>query len=211
MDYQLDQVVGPAAEPLSVAEAKLHSRVEVLDDDALIARLIVAMRQRAEVRLRRRLLTQTWDLSLDAWPTPRYDGGRRREQLYLPATVPAEISGQLAGYGPLQSVVSITYLDATRTVQTIDPADYRVIPGLPGRIFPITGKAWPAVLREPACITVRFTGGFADATDPRLECVKQWMLVNIGTFYEQRESILVGGVATPITLCDSLLDPLRWC
>lgn len=210
LDYQLELVTGPASEPLTLAEAKLHSRVDVSDDDTLITRLIVAMRQVAEVKLKRRLVSQTWDLTLDAWPSPRYRDGRLRESLYVPLSSTAEIGEELGGNVPLQSVTSITYLDANRATQTVSPTDYRVVPGIPGRIFPVTGKSWPAVLREPAVITIRFVCGFASASDPRLECVKEWMLMNLGTFYDNRESVVVGSAVTPITLCDSLLSPLDW-
>lgn len=65
-------VTAPAAEPLSLADAKAFLRVEHGDDDAIIASLIVAARNHIEALTRCVLITQTWRLVLDRWP----DGGR---------------------------------------------------------------------------------------------------------------------------------------
>jgi uncharacterized phiE125 gp8 family phage protein len=62
-------LTAPAAEPLSLAEAKAFLRVEHDDDDGVIAALIAGARLYVEGQTRRALLTQTWRLVLDAWPT----------------------------------------------------------------------------------------------------------------------------------------------
>jgi len=58
----------PAAEPVTLADAKAHLKVDSTDDDALIASLITAARARAEWHTGRALVTQSWTLWLDAWP-----------------------------------------------------------------------------------------------------------------------------------------------
>jgi uncharacterized phiE125 gp8 family phage protein len=209
LSYQLEQVVGPAVEPLSILDAKNHLRVDVPDDDALIGRLLVAMRQSAETRLRRALLTQTLDLILDVWPYPlQVWTGRVLQTMNMPPTPRAAIVDGIKP--PLQSVVQITYLDATGATQTVDPSVYRVITGTPGAIFPHIGKAWPAVNLEPGCITVRYICGFTDPADDRLSCVKAWMLVNLGTYYENRESVITGTIVNSLPGSDALLAPLDW-
>ena len=54
------QLTPPAAEPLTLAEAKLHLRVDadITDDDSLITALIVTARQQAEHRTGRSLVSQ---------------------------------------------------------------------------------------------------------------------------------------------------------
>ena len=64
----LQLVTPPTGEPVSLAEAKLHLRVDVDDDDALIGSIISAARQAAETLTGRQLITSRWKLVLDAFP-----------------------------------------------------------------------------------------------------------------------------------------------
>src|ERR1051325_11329554 len=94
----------PTVEPVSLDEAKGQVRVELdfHSDDALILGLIAAARRLAEVFCGRAFLTQTWDLTLDAFPSgwgPRWPatlGGRDAIRLPRP---------------PLQSVSYVKYVD----------------------------------------------------------------------------------------------------
>ena len=54
-------VTPPAEEPVSLAEAKLHLRVDIADDDALITALISAARQAAETITGRQIVTARWN------------------------------------------------------------------------------------------------------------------------------------------------------
>ena len=53
----LQLVTPPAEEPVSLAEARLHLRVDFTDDDALITSLIAAARQAAETLTGRQFVT----------------------------------------------------------------------------------------------------------------------------------------------------------
>jgi uncharacterized phiE125 gp8 family phage protein len=57
--------VSPGIEPVSVAEAKLHCRVENAEEDELIAALIAAARQKAEEFCRRSFVEQVWEAGFD--------------------------------------------------------------------------------------------------------------------------------------------------
>ena len=59
---------GPAAEPITLAQAKAHLRVEHDDDDDIIAALIAGSRIHVETQTRRALITQSWRLVRDVWP-----------------------------------------------------------------------------------------------------------------------------------------------
>jgi hypothetical protein len=61
-------LTGPAAEPITLAEAKQFLRVEHDDDDDVIAALIAGSRIHVETQTRRALITQSWRLTRDAWP-----------------------------------------------------------------------------------------------------------------------------------------------
>lgn len=59
----------PESEPLSLFEAKNYLRVAHEADDALIASMIAAARIQVESRTRRALISQTWRILLDRWPS----------------------------------------------------------------------------------------------------------------------------------------------
>lgn len=69
---------GPAEEPVSRAVAKAHLREDQVDaaNDTLIDSMITAARVHAENVCRRAFVTQQWDLYLDAFPLPGYNGGQ---------------------------------------------------------------------------------------------------------------------------------------
>ena len=68
MTAQIVTFTAPASEPITLAEAKMHCRIDNADEDELVIMLIASVRHHAETILRRRLITQTLDGYLDAFP-----------------------------------------------------------------------------------------------------------------------------------------------
>ncbi len=178
-------ITPPVAEPVTLAEAKLHLRVDHADDDTLISVLIKTARQQAEHRTHRRYGVQVWERAYGTFPP---------WALMLPDP-------------PVTSIVSIKYDDSDRIERTLDPAAYRLRPNSePAAIMP--ASSWPAALVEPGAVRVRYTCGL-DATDPRWESLKAWMLLAIGTWYSSREAAgPVQTYALPHEFWAGLLDPL---
>ena len=58
----------PIEEPLSLSEVKAYLKVTSADDDALITRILTAVRRACEAWTGRALVTQTWTLWLDRFP-----------------------------------------------------------------------------------------------------------------------------------------------
>ena len=135
-------ITPPTREPLSLAETKAHLRIDSTDEDNLIRSLIFASRRYCEGFLNRALLTQTWDLWLDAFP------GEDHIDLPLP---------------PLQSVTHIKYYDTDGTEATMDSGDYIVDAVTePGRIVLGYGESWPSTTLRPAKgVVIRFVAGYA--------------------------------------------------
>ena len=185
----LTQLSPPSAEPLSLAEAKLHLRVDadITEDDGLIAALIVTASQQAEHRTGRALVSQQWRLGLDQFPD---------DSLELPKP-------------RLVSVQSVTYLDSNGTRQTLSGGDYEVITDeLVGRLVPAFGKSWPACRMFPGSVQVSYTCGYGAATDVP-QSIKAWMLLAIGAWYENREALTAGQPVAELPRCfwEGLLDP----
>lgn len=187
-------VTAPAVEPITLTQAKLHLRVTHDSEDDLITGLIVAARAQAEHLLGRRLITQTWDMVVDAFP-----GACQSLRLH-PGLVKA------------QAVVYIQYLDTAGEVQTMPAEDYALDPHtLPGWIFPAEDADWPTDVADTAnAVRVRVVCGFGDAAADVPQEVRQYMLMQLGTLYKFREEIVAGvqAVELPNKYAERLLD--RW-
>lgn len=64
-------VAGPAVEPLSLEEARLHLRLDDTQEDDLVASLIKAARLMLESATRLKFVSQNWRLSIATVPTGR--------------------------------------------------------------------------------------------------------------------------------------------
>lgn len=186
---RLKLISGPASEPISLSDAKLHLRVDAGDEDALISRLITAARQYVEASTGACLGSQTWELYLD----------RFEREIVLPRY-------------PVQNIVEIGYTPAGGSEVPVSSGDYIVDKaGPPWRIVPAFGKTWPASTLDPISgVRVRFTAGFTAVP----EWAKEAMLLLIGHWYEHREAAVVaelaGASSAPVALAvEALLAPHR--
>jgi len=136
-------VTPPAAEPVSLTEAKKRLRVTVDAEDDDLTALVAECREIAEDECGRAFVTQTLALHLDGFPR-----GRRTIDLPRP---------------PLQSVTSVAYYDAAGDLQTLDSAEYHVATGSePGRVVPVAdGGGWPATQAgRPGSVVVTYVAGY---------------------------------------------------
>lgn len=161
-------ITPPASEPVTLAQAKLHVRQDLADDDTLIATLITTARETVEAESWHALMTQTLELVLDAWPS------RRAIELPRP---------------PLQSVQSITLTDDSGQAIVWSPSSYHVdSDSIPGRIVLAAGASWPSVTLAPVGgIRIRYVAGWASAGLVPTS-LTQAMLLLIGHWYENREA-----------------------
>jgi uncharacterized phiE125 gp8 family phage protein len=183
----LTLVTPPAAEPIELAEAKLHLRVDGTDEDALITAAIVAARQHAEDYTGRALLPQTWEQTLDSWP---WGPHARDRTVYLQRA-------------PLVAVEWVKYVDEAGALQTWDSALWQAPASSgPGRLRPAYGECFPAIrCGDLDAVTIRFEAGYADAASiPRP--IIHGILVLLTTLYEARGADLVEPPAASKRLWD---------
>jgi uncharacterized phiE125 gp8 family phage protein len=175
----LKLITPPALEPVTLAEAKAHIRVDGNDEDALITSLITAAREYCEGFQNRSYITQTWGLWLDSFPSEDYI------RIPLP---------------PLQSVASIKYYGTDNAEYTMDAADYFVDDkSEPGRAVLAYNKTWPTTALRPANgVCIEFVAGYGDAASDVPQKAKQAILLLIGHWYANREAILTGSVSKEI-------------
>lgn len=185
----LTLVTAPASEPLTTAEAKSHLRVDTTDDDTLIDAFVKAARQYVEEDMGRALITQTWDYTLDKFPS---DGSA----IQLPRP-------------PLVSVTSITYVDSNGATQTVTSTDYIVNAGKRnGEITLAYGKSWPATREQANAVTIRFVAGYGAASAVP-ESIRTAIRLTVGDLYSNREASIIGVSHTDNPAVASLLGPYR--
>ncbi len=214
-------VTAPTEEPVSLAEAKLHLRVDYSNDDLLIAALITAARQHAENDTGRALVTQTWRQVLDQFPAPGVNIGSANWYGPQWGNTPGPLTTLRADgrtgfeiyldHSPVVSVDLLQYIDQDGVTQTLASSAYKLDSvTAPARLVPAYGTTWPSTRNEINAVSVTYTCGFgAAAAVP--ETIKRWMLLRIGALYENREVVATGsGVTlTPMPFVDSLLTPYR--
>jgi uncharacterized phiE125 gp8 family phage protein len=186
----LQLVTAPTQEPVTLVEAKAHLRVDFADDDALITSLIAAARQAAETLTGRQLVTARWKQVFDCFPWHAI----------------------LLAKAPLQSIVSIEYLDMGAVLQTLAAPMYTVdVACEPARVTPVFGQIWPISLPQIGSVSVTFDAGYGG---PSLvpDGIKAWIKIRVGSLYAHREEVAVTGRGqgiAPLPFIDGLLDPFR--
>jgi len=198
-------VTPPTEEPVSLLEAKLHLRVEFDEDDMLIASLITAARQAAETLTGRQLTTARWKQVLDCFPGPSLMGVPAGQAFTLPG------HAILLAKAPVQSVVSINYLDMGSVNQTMPALTYTVdVACEPARITPVFGQIWPICLPQIGAVSVTFDAGYGTAAQVP-EGIKSWIKLRVGSLYAHREEVaaLSRGRIESLPFIDGLLDPYK--
>ena len=170
-------VTTPVLEPISLEELGLQAKLDGWPlpsvEDPLLTRNIVASRLHVEAITRRKVLTQTWDYSLEQWPS---------------------INSIKIPFGNLQSVTSVKWKDTDGAETTLTAnTDYIVETNgeACGRIvLPYLGT-WPTGTLYPSKpITIRFVCGWTTAALVP-DTIKVAMLLICSDFYQNREGTVL--------------------
>lgn len=192
----LHRILPPQHLPVTMAEVKAGARLDGTDEDALLAGLIrssVEMIDGPDGEIQRALITQTWELRLDAfpgaWPTRPYFRWRAD---FCPDRLEIEIP-----LPPLQEVTSIAYI--TGGVEAVlDPSEYRVA-GVGdrhrARIRPVT--AWPATDDVLEAISITFVAGYGDSWNDVPEMIRHAITATVQGMYDGCENGLAEKLLRP--------------
>lgn len=179
---------GPLAEPITLAEAKAHLRIDTMDEDILISSLILTSRLHIEAALGLALITQYWQLQLNAFPKGN--------------AIPLPIH-------PVNAITAVRTIAADGTVTTLSPSATLLDTGPPARVVR-TGPAWPAVTAAANGLAVSFSAGFGPTAAAVPAPIRQAMLLLVTHWYEHRDPIEIGEPETAIPKAVSdLLAPYR--
>lgn len=170
MEYSLTVKTAATVEPLTLAEAKMHLKVEddANDEDALIQDLIVTAREWVENYCRRSVASRTYELRMDNWCTP----------IRLPR-------------GPVTSLTHIKYVNSGGTLTTLDADQYQVdLYSTPPCIVPAYGVVWPTVKSgEINAILIEYVAGYATVNGfPK--AIQSAMKLIVGHLYANRELVV---------------------
>jgi uncharacterized phiE125 gp8 family phage protein len=178
----------PATEPVTLVEAKAHLRLETSADDTYVTSLIVAARQYVEEVCWRGLIAQTWELTLDDWPST--------DQIDLPR-------------GEVTAITSVKYDDATGAEQTLASSNYTLDGYPPARLVLKSSASWPDLDGEVLAIRILFVVGWANAAAVPMP-IKQAVLLLVSQLYEQRTPEVTGAQIAKVDFAvDALLRPYR--
>jgi uncharacterized phiE125 gp8 family phage protein len=188
----------PAVEPVTLAEAKAHLRVDTSDDDTYIGTLITAAREWCEEYLDRTLVHTQWVMRFDKFP----DSGIEPVELPRP---PMVASGTA-------TAVTVTFTQEAGPTSTYSTAEYRVDRNAtPGAILPIYGSTWTPHRQDDNAISVTWWAGYGATGASVPAAIRHAILMLIGHWYEFRTSVLTGSISKEIEFgVKSLLDSQRW-
>jgi uncharacterized phiE125 gp8 family phage protein len=185
------------AEPVTLVEAKLHLRVDLSDDDALITAMISAAREMVERYTSRTLIYTAYRLTMDNWP---YD-------IELPRSPAIEAAANLVT-GIAYITPRIRYYDGDGNQQTMTYAagDFEVLldNNPPLLVLPPSG-IWPVTYPlQRGAIEIDWIAGYGSASTGIPELLRLAIMMLVAHWYEHREAVGSFGSEVPLAV-DSVL------
>ena len=162
---------------VSTSEAKEHLRVDHSDDDTYILALTKAAQLVCEHFCNFDFTPCEWKFQCDTW-----------SQVY---DVP---------YSGINEISSIEYMDVSNSVVTVTSSDYYFKPHIqPNSISFVDGYNYPSLYNGTGGIVVTFTTRFGLSSESTFNVIcKQAVLMTIADMYENRQSVIVGRIASSI-------------
>ena len=183
------RLVDAAYEPLTIVDVKTYLRFAESehDQDSEIQTWIKGARQKLEKDTGLALLTQSWRVTVDQFPS-------YRQSLYLPVW-------------PVQSIDRFVYIDRDGTEQNLLVSPSTFILGStsrPAQLGLVDTASWPTDTRRFQPGTLELTAGWVLPADIPAELLMA-MKKLIGDFAGFRESALVAQLATAPQNYDALI------
>lgn len=183
----------PAVEPVTLAEAKAHCRVDTSTDDAYISSLITAAREWCEAYCDETFVHTQYRMTLDAFP----------HEIELPRP-PMASSGTV-------TAVAVTYTLENQSTATLATNQYRVDrDSTPGVIRTLYNGSWPSHLLDYNAVTVTWWGGMGASGSAVPQRVRNAILWLVGMWYERRMAADAVNLSEIPFGVKALLDNAKW-
>jgi uncharacterized phiE125 gp8 family phage protein len=170
----LRRITQPAVEPVSLAFAKTHARVDTEADDLYIQSLISVAREYVEDILDITICTTVWEAKYDLFPI---------WAIILPRL-------------PMQDkTTTVTYRTGNGTYSTLSSANAAFqldASVMPGRIYPQWATAWPATRGDENSVTVQYTAGYGDDGRTAPAVAKHLICILVAHWYDTRQPAVTG-------------------
>ncbi len=196
------RTVAPAVLAVTLADAKANLRVDAdrTDMDDLITSWIRGVVSKAEHAIGQRLMTQTWQVRLDAFPGASF--------WRLGDACAGSLAQAIGLPHPVISVSSVKYLDPDGVEQTLAPAGYKLVRrNYESFLVPARGGNWPATAGELDSVVSTVVCGYG--ADPALtpENVRLFILAKLVEQFDPATRLERDTVQS--AYLDGLLDACR--
>lgn len=194
--YRIKRTVQPTSEPVTVAEAYSHCRIDSNAEEAYVSGLISVAREWIEDNNNTTLLTTTWAMSLNRFPVRDSRDALDRNRIELPRC-------------PVQSITSIQYVDEDGDTQTFDSGSYSLDSASNhyASVGPIYDEEWPDIREQVGAVTVTYVAGYTLAANVPAK-YRHAIKLLVGHWYENRETVLIGTISKELEFTvQSLVGP----
>ena len=187
--YRSLKVNTAAVNPVfTTAEAKAVLKVDVSDDDTLIDNLISAATESCQI--------YTNQYFIDTVVTQYSDNWNEFYTLYK---------------SPVVSITHVKYYDSDDSQQTLSSSNY-ILDGTskPARIGIAVDGSLPNLSDRINAVEVKYTVGYGTASTDVPEGIRTAIILTVGNWYENRQSVITGRTATELPLSSQyLLDQYK--
>ena len=211
----------PANNPVTLAEAKLHLRIDNADEDALISNLVTAATRWAEDYCDRTFCHTQWQMRVDSFygaigsPVQfglKADGNNIEGRQGTVPNLDIELPRPPMVQAGTATAVTITYTpSAGASTATLAATEYRVDrQATPGAARPLYGQTWPSHLVDQNSVAVTWWAGYsADGTSVPAP-VKSAILMLVSHLWSNRDAASETALSEVPFGVKALLDTLRW-
>ena len=164
--------------PVSLTEAKSHLKIDTSADDTYIESIIKAATQLSEEYTNRFFIDTVIE---------QYASNFAELQTLFKSKVSA--------------VAHVKYYDSDNSLQTLSATVYDTqLNYEPSQIQLADGQSFPTITKRNDAVICRYTVGYGSAASDVPEIIKQAILLTIGNFYENRNSVITGKTATELPM-----------